>query len=108
MIQKPVWLNSLTDPNKKYDFRQISRNTTCESDIIYDEDIYHLAIGLLKGISFNKGILLLGVTVSNLSQGSLSLNYEDDEKKRNRNNAVDALKAKFGFDIITRGSIKSS
>lgn len=100
--------NTLTLKVKYNDFKQISRSTTCESDIVYDEDIYNLSIGLLKGISFNKGIRLLGVTVSNLSQGSLSLNFEDDEKKKRRNNAVDALKARFGFDIITRGTVKNS
>lgn len=52
--------------------------------------------------------LVKGVTVSNLNQGSLSLNFEDDEKKKKRNNAVDALKARFGFDIITRGTVKNS
>lgn len=100
--------NTLTLKVKYNDFKQISRSTTCESDIVYDEDIYNLSIGLLKGISFNKGIRLLGITVSNLNSGSLSLNFEDDEKKRRRNDAVDALKTRFGFNIITRGTIKNS
>lgn len=99
--------NTLTLKVKYNDFRLISRSTTCESDIVYDEDIYQLAMGLLKNISFTKGIRLLGVTVSNLNQGSLSLNFEDDEKKKRRNNAVDAIKARFGFDIINRGTVKN-
>lgn len=99
--------NTLTLKVKYNDFKQISRSITCESDIIYDEDIYNLAIGLLKNISLNKGIRLLGVTVSNLNQGSLSFNFEEDEKKKRRNNAVDALKARFGFDAIMRGATKN-
>lgn len=98
--------NTLTLKVKYNDFKQISRNTTSETDIIYDEDIYRLALELLQHISFSKGIRLLGVTVSNLNQGSLSFDFEDDEKKKRRNNTVDALKAKFGFDAIMRGTIK--
>lgn len=99
--------NTLTLKVKYNDFRLITRSTTCESDIIYDEDIYKLAMGLLQTISFNKGIRLLGVTVSNLNQGSLSFEFEEDEKKKKRNSAVDSLKARFGFDVIMRGTTKN-
>ena len=98
--------NTLTLKVKYNDFKQISRNTTSETDIIYDEDIFRLAMGLLQNISFSKGIRLLGITVSNLNQGSLSFDFEDDEKKKRRNNAVDALKERFGFDVIMRGTTK--
>lgn len=98
--------NTLTLKVKYNDFKQISRNTTSETDIIYDEDIFRLAMGLLQHISFSKGIRLLGITVSNLNQGSLSFDFEDDEKKKRRNNAVDALKERFGFDVIMRGTTK--
>lgn len=99
--------NTLTLKVKYNDFKLISRSITCESDIIYDEDIYKLALSLLKNVSLRKGIRLLGVTVSNLSQGSLSFDFEEDEKKKRRNNTVDALKARFGFDAIMRGSTKN-
>ena len=98
--------NTLTLKVKYNDFKQISRNTTSETDIIYDEDIFRFAMGLLQNISFSKGIRLLGITVSNLNQGSLSFDFEDDEKKKRRNNAVDALKERFGFDVIMRGTTK--
>lgn len=98
--------NTLTLKVKYNDFKLISRSITCESDIVYDEDIYKLALGLLQNISFTKGVRLLGIAVSNLNQGSLSLDFEDDEKMKRRNNAVDALKARFGFDAIMRGSVK--
>lgn len=98
--------NTITLKVKYNDFKLISRSTTCESDIIYDEDIYRLALGLLQNIRFNKGIRLLGVTISNLNQGSLSFAFEEDEKKKRRNSAVDAIKEKFGFDAIMRGVTK--
>lgn len=98
--------NTLTLKVKYNDFKQISRNTTSETDIVYDEDIFRLAMGLLQHISFSKEIRLLGITVSNLNQGSLSFDFEDDEKKKRRNNAVDALKERFGFDVIMRGTTK--
>lgn len=48
----------------------------------------------------------MGVTVSNLSAGDCgTLGFEEDKKQLQRNEAVDALKKRFGENIIKRGSI---
>lgn len=91
---------------KYADFKIISRNITSESDICCDEEIYELATQLLRQADLSRGVRLLGITVTNLSDGSVSLDFGEDKRRRQRNAAVDALKARFGSDVIARGIIK--
>lgn len=98
--------HTLTLKVKFTDFRIATRSITSETDICYDEDIYALAVKLLHEVDLKKGIRLLGVTVSNLSEGDCgTLGFEEDKKQIQRNEAVDALKKRFGENIIKRGSI---
>lgn len=91
---------------KYNNFKVITRSLTCENEIVYDEDIYVLAVKLLRNISLEKGIRLLGISISNLTADSgCLLNFAEEEKLRQRNTAVDALKKRFGENIIKRGSI---
>ena len=98
--------HTLTLKVKFTDFRIVTRSITSETDICCDEDIYALAVKLLHEVDLKKGIRLLGVTVSNLSEGDCgTLGFEEDKKQIQRNEAVDALKKRFGENIIKRGSI---
>lgn len=98
--------HTLTLKVKFTDFRIATRSITSETDICCDEDIYALAVKLLHEVDLKKGIRLLGVTVSNLSEGDCgTLGFEEDKKQLQRNEAVDALKKRFGENIIKRGSI---
>lgn len=98
--------HTLTLKVKFTDFRIATRSITSETDICCDEDIYALAVKLLHEVDLKKGIRLLGVTVSNLSEGDCgTLGFEEDKKQIQRNEAVDALKKRFGENIIKRGSI---
>lgn len=98
--------HTLTLKVKFTDFRIVTRSITSETDICCDEEIYTLAVKLLRDIDLKKGIRLLGVTVSNLSEGDCgTLGFEEDKKQIQRNEAVDALKKRFGENIIKRGSI---
>lgn len=98
--------HTLTLKVKFTDFRIATRSITSETDICCDEEIYTLAVKLLRDIDLKKGIRLLGVTVSNLSAGDCgTLGFEEDKKQIQRNEAVDALKKRFGENIIKRGSI---
>lgn len=98
--------HTLTLKVKFTDFRIVTRSITSETDICCDEDIYALAVKLLHEVDLKKGIRLLGVTVSNLSAGDCgTLGFEEDKKQLQRNEAVDALKKRFGENIIKRGSI---
>lgn len=98
--------HTLTLKVKFTDFRIVTRSITSETDICCDEEIYALSVKLLYEVDLKKGIRLLGVTVSNLSEGDCgTLGFEEDKKQLQRNEAVDALKKRFGENIIKRGSI---
>lgn len=98
--------HTLTLKVKFTDFRIVTRSITSETDICCDEEIYALSVKLLNEVDLKKGIRLLGVTVSNLSEGDCgTLGFEEDKKQLQRNEAVDALKKRFGENIIKRGSI---
>lgn len=98
--------HTLTIKVKFTDFKISTRSITSETDIHFDEDIYRLAVKLLREIDLRRGVRLLGVTVSNLTDGSSgSLAFDEDCRLLQRNTAVDALKKRFGENIIKRGSI---
>lgn len=98
--------HTLTLKVKFTDFRIVTHSITSETDICCDEEIYALSVKLLHEVDLKKGIRLLGVTVSNLSAGDCgTLGFEEDKKQIQRNEAVDALKKRFGENIIKRGSI---
>ena len=86
------------------DFKIITRSISSEGDISCDEEIFSLAVKLLKDVAYENGVRLLGVTVSNLQDGSCgSLCFEENTKLLQRNAAVDNLKKRFGESIISRG-----
>ena len=86
------------------DFKIITRSISSEGDISCDEEIFSLAVELLKDVAYENGVRLLGVTVSNLQDGSCgSLCFEENTKLLQRNAAVDNLKKRFGENIIARG-----
>ena len=86
------------------DFKIITRSISSEGDISCDEEIFSLAVKLLQDVAYENGVRLLGVTVSNLQDGSCgSLCFEENTKLLQRNAAVDNLKKRFGENIIARG-----
>ena len=86
------------------DFKVITRSISSEGDISCDEEIFSLAVKLLQDVAYENGVRLLGVTVSNLQDGSCgSLCFEENTKLLQRNAAVDNLKKRFGENIIARG-----
>ena len=86
------------------DFKIITRSISSEGDISCDEEIFSLSVKLLKDVAYENGVRLLGVTVSNLQDGSCgSLCFEENTKLLQRNAAVDDLKKRFGENIIARG-----
>lgn len=86
-------------------FKTITRSITSELPIAYDEEIYALALKLMQQVKFTEGVRLLGVSISHLeSEGTAPvLNFNENEKLKKRNAAVDFLKNKFGEKIIKRG-----
>ncbi len=86
-------------------FKTITRSITSELPVAYDEEIYALALKLMQQVKFTEGVRLLGVSISHLeSEGTAPvLNFNENEKLKKRNAAVDFLKNKFGEKIIKRG-----
>lgn len=87
------------------DFRTITRSSTGDRAVVWDEDIFLLAEQMLRKINVMPGVRLLGVSVSNLfrPEDEPVLGFEENERMQKRNRAVDALKSKFGENIIRRG-----
>ena len=87
------------------DFRTITRSSTGDRPVAWDEDIFLLAEQMLRKINVKPGVRLLGVSVSSLfrPEDEPVLGFEENERMQKRNRAVDALKSKFGENIIRRG-----
>ena len=87
------------------DFRTITRSSTGDRPVAWDEDIFLLAEQMLRKINVKPGVRLLGVSVSGLfrPEDEPVLGFEENERMQKRNRAVDALKSKFGENIIRRG-----
>ncbi|MCD8174785.1 MAG: DNA polymerase IV [Phascolarctobacterium sp.] len=105
--KKGFFGHTLTLKVRFSDFKTITRSMTGEGDISCDEEIFELACRLLKGVNIeNRGIRLLGVTVSSLHEGKGTALFEEDERKIRRTEAIDSLKARFGENIIRRGRVE--
>ena len=89
------------------DFHTITRSSTGDRLIAWDEDIFSLAEQMLRKINVKPGVRLLGVSVSSLSrpEDEPVLGFAEDERMQRRNRAIDSLKSKFGENIIKRGIV---
>lgn len=104
--RKGYFGRTLTLKVKYADFHVVTRSMSGESDLVYDEDIYALAVRLLEQVKLGGGVRLLGLAVSGLGSGEpLGLAFEEDQRRQRRNAAADALKARFGEKIIFRGGV---
>ena len=89
------------------DFHTITRSSTGDRLIAWDEEIFFLAEQMLRKINVKPGVRLLGVSVSNLfrPEDEPVLGFAEDERMQRRNQAIDSLKSKFGENIIKRGIV---
>lgn len=89
------------------DFHTITRSSTGDRLIAWDEEIFSLAEQMLRKINVKPGVRLLGVSVSNLfrPEDEPVLGFVEDERMQRRNRAIDSLKSKFGENIIKRGIV---
>ena len=91
---------------KYADFRTVTRSTSQEHHFVWDEEIFAAADALLQAVNVKPGVRLLGVTVGSLVRPDEApeLAFAEEERLARRNAAVDALKSRFGEDIIRRGT----
>lgn len=84
-------------------FQLLTRSRTVEEPLSQDEELMEQIRLLARQLSWSQPVRLLGVSVSHLvPAGSQSLAL-DDERRQKRNQALDALKQRFGEDIIRKG-----
>lgn len=100
-----LWGYTVTLKIKTARFQLLTRSRTLEEPVQLDEDLREQITLLSRQWSFREPVRLLGVTVSHLSrEGTVSLNFDQDEKKQKRAAALDALKQRFGEQIIYKGT----
>lgn len=94
------------------DFRTVTRRQTLSTATDLDAEIYHAARSMFR-VAFeevrrrDRGVRLIGVAATNLGTAAEEDLFETRERTRLRRltAAVDALRAKFGFDALTSGDI---
>lgn len=98
-------------------FQSVSHQTTLETPSDSTDKIYETACRLFDEIWNGSPVRLLGIRVSkliaNTTPTQMSLfDYQqkapENEKKKKLNTALDSLRAKYGNDIIKRGSLLDS
>ena len=91
------------------DFTTLTRQVTLSQPTDQDEEIYHLALDLLGKVRpKGKPVRLIGVGVSGLGAPlrQLGLWDADSEKSRRLQEALDAVRARYGEKAIQRGKRK--
>lgn len=94
------------------DFTTVTRRKTLASPSAFDLELLEVARSLL-GPAFSaarsrrQGVRLLGVAASNLSPGEAPDLFESADRGKQRNvvRAVDAVRARFGFDALQSGRL---
>ncbi len=94
-----------------HDFTTLTRHTTLKEATNLDKEIYQAARELLRKTYNGQLVRLIGVSLQNLSHGSLhqiSLLGDDQEQIRRARlaSAMDSIKTRFGEEIITYAKVK--
>ena len=89
-------------------FRTITRSSTLEIAINFDEEIFTVIGKLAEQVAWTEPVRLLGVSLSKLVPAGVAplVSVEDDTAMRKRNAVLDSLKNRFGENIIKRGNIE--
>ena len=91
-----------------HDFRTITRSVTLPSAVDTGPDVVRAATTLLERIDPTPGVRLLGVHVSQLTEGAarqLSLDDLDAPSWDDATGAIDAIRARFGDGAIVPASL---
>ena len=88
---------------RRGDFHTWTRSRTLERPTNFDDELYAVALGLYRDLHPAGGIRLLGISGSNFdAEEEMALFGEEaNEKKERLYGALDALKQRFGKNIIT-------
>lgn len=93
---------------KYNDFTVATRSKSLYNGTANTNQIFETGLDLLHQHWSRKPIRLLGIAVSHFEANQqLSLFGQENEKKEDADKMVDQLRGKYGFGIVTRGSIQS-
>lgn len=94
------------------DFRTVTRRLTLEVATDLDAELYGAARALFRGAFAevrrrNRGVRLIGVAATNLLTAPTADLFESPERTRMRRltAALDEARGKFGFDVLTPGTL---
>lgn len=89
-------------------FRTITRSSTVEIPLNFDEEIFVVISRLAEQVAWTEPVRLLGVSLSKLVPAGVAplVGVEEDAAMRKRNAVLDSLKNRFGENIIKRGNIE--
>jgi len=90
------------------DFRTLTRSRTLQRATNLDDVIYQEACSLLRELSLNQPLRLIGVTLSNLTdqiQNQLALFEEPQLERENLTKVLDSVKEKYGEKSIIRARL---
>jgi DNA polymerase-4 len=89
------------------DFKTLSRSSTLPQATDVDDLIYHEASTLLRGLSLNQPLRLIGITLNNLTDQAeqLTLFAEPQKDMENLTKVIDQVNEKYGRNSITRARL---
>ncbi len=94
---------------KYNNFKQVTRSKTMKQPVCDTKSIYLEAEQLLSAISLPLAVRLIGIAVSKLdkkAQQMLLFDQATHKKNEQMEQAVDAIRKRFGSDILQRASVK--
>ena len=89
---------------RRADFATFTRSRTLFEATAHDEPIFRTARELFRELGIKSGIRLLGITGENFEPSALPSLFRDEKKER-LYGAIDALKKRFGENIITKAPL---
>ena len=89
---------------RRSDFSTVTRSRTLPEATCHDGPIFYTARGLFRELGIKSGIRLLGITAENFEKDALPSLFIDEKKER-LYGAIDALKKRFGENIITKAPL---
>ena len=89
---------------RRSDFSTVTRSRTLPEATCHDGPIFYTARGLFRELGIKSDIRLLGITAENFEKDALPSLFVDEKKER-LYGAIDALKKRFGENIITKAPL---
>ena len=89
---------------RRADFTTFTRSRTLFEATAHDEPIFQTVRDLYRELGVKRGIRLLGVTGENFEPSAMPSLFRDEKKER-LYGAIDALKKRFGENIITKAPL---